>query len=57
MSKTKPPKPATVSVRVRCMMCKTERDIGPNDVKPGDHPMCEKDFMPMTPIEASARTR
>lgn len=48
-------KKAAPSVKVRCIACKATRDVKAGDVKPGDHPMCEKCSMPMVPVEARTR--
>lgn len=45
----------TVSVRVRCIGCRAEREVKAGEVKAGDHPMCEKCFMPTVPVEARAK--
>ena len=42
-------------VKVRCMYCQTERTIMAGEVKPGDHPMCSKCYMPMVPVQAVLR--
>lgn len=43
------------SVRVRCIGCKAEKDVKAGEVKPGDHPMCEKCGMLTVPVEARVR--
>jgi hypothetical protein len=38
--------------KVKCVVCKTQKEIGPNDVVPGDHPMCDVCLSPMIPVGA-----
>ena len=42
-------------VTVRCVRCKTTRDIGPGEIPKGSYPMCDRCYMPMTPVEARLR--
>jgi len=44
-------KKAGVHVLAECMMCKKRRKIGPGEVAPGEHPMCNACFMPMMPVK------
>lgn len=41
-----------VAVRVRCVMCGAKKTIGPGQVAPGDHPLCDTCLGPMVPIGA-----
>jgi hypothetical protein len=41
-------------VKVRCVVCKATKEVGPNDVAPGDHPMCDKCMSPMVPVNATS---
>jgi hypothetical protein len=40
------------SVTVRCVACSATRVIRPNDVAPGDVPMCNACFSPMVAVSA-----
>ena len=42
-------------VRVRCVGCKAEREIGPYEVEPGDTPMCSKCYNVMVPVSARSK--
>ena len=37
----------SVFVTVQCVSCKTEREIKPYHIAPGEIPMCDKCFSPM----------
>jgi hypothetical protein len=41
-----------VVVKVKCVQCGTVKDIHSGEIAPGDHPMCERCFMPMVPVSA-----
>lgn len=41
-----------VAVEVRCIGCKSTREIKAGEIAPGDHPMCTKCGMPMVAVEA-----
>lgn len=45
----------TAVVTAKCVQCGEKKDFGPNDVAPGDHPMCPKCFMPMVPVKAESK--
>ena len=55
MSATRAARAKKLSVRVRCIMCGAKRTIGPGEVAPGAHPMCEACMGPMVPIVAERR--
>lgn len=38
-----------VRVIVRCVACRATREIGPDEIPPGEVPMCEACFSPMVP--------
>ncbi len=44
-----------VSVRVKCVGCGRMKDIGPNEVPRGEHPMCDSCFMPMIAVSAKVK--
>lgn len=44
-----------IAVKVRCVQCKTTREIKAGEVAPGEHPTCTRCYMPMVPIEAHAK--
>ncbi len=44
-----------VRVETKCVGCGHRQSFGPNDVEPGEHPMCERCFMPMVPIKAEVK--
>jgi len=48
-------KPKTVYIRVRCIFCGKIRDIGPNEIKPDDYPMCDECYNPMVPYETGTK--
>ena len=39
-------------VTAKCVRCGEKREIRAGEVPAGSHPMCEKCFMPMVPVEA-----
>lgn len=43
------------AVTVRCVACKSTREIGPGEVAADDVPMCERCFMPMFAESAHVR--
>jgi hypothetical protein len=43
------------TVITKCVSCNEKREIKAGEVPPGEHPMCEKCFMPMVPVEALAK--
>ena len=55
MSATRAARAKKLSVRVRCIMCGAKRTIGPGEVAPGGHPMCEACLGPMVPVAAERR--
>jgi hypothetical protein len=56
MRKGKPAKPpGRVTVTVECVGCGGRREIGPGEVPPGEVPHCEKDYLPMVAVAATAR--
>jgi hypothetical protein len=44
-----------VTVTAECVQCGARREIGPGEVDPGDVPFCEKCYMPMVCVSATAR--
>lgn len=44
-----------VTVKVRCVQCGHEREIGPGEVPAGEIPFCPRDFGVMVPVSADAR--
>ena len=35
--------------------CKKRREIDPEEVAPGDHPLCDECYMPMVAVKAGLR--
>jgi hypothetical protein len=48
---------SSVTVRVECVQCRSQKDIGPGDVEPGSVPFCDKCYMPMVAVSAKAKLR
>lgn len=44
-----------IVIVAKCVGCGVKREIGMFDVAQGDHPMCEKCFMPMIAEEVNAK--
>lgn len=42
-----------VVVKVKCAQCGTVKDIHAGEIAHGDHPMCDRCFMPMVPVYRS----
>lgn len=42
-------------VTVKCIGCKTLRDIREDEIEPGDQPMCDRCYLPMITIKATVR--
>ena len=47
----------SVAVTATCIGCGMRRDIGPNEIAPGDHPCCTGCGMPMIAERAAALKR
>lgn len=41
-----------VVVKVKCVQCRTVKDIHAGEIALRDYPMCERCFMPMVPVSA-----
>lgn len=42
-------------VKVKCTICGSKKEIGPNETPATGYPMCDKCYMPMFPVSAKKR--
>lgn len=45
-----------MKVKAKCVGCGKIKEIGPDEVPEGDHPVCDDCMMPLIPISAERDT-
>lgn len=47
--------PGALTVKMQCVQCKAQQTINADSVKPGEHPLCPRCFMPLATLSVKGK--